>query len=80
MIIDNMPQNFRLQKENGIFIRTFYGEDSDDTALFDLIPILTKIAEDKVRDVRKSLMKFKDEILKKISSNIGRQDGYYKYK
>ena len=76
MIIDNMPQNFRLQKENGIFIRTFYGEDPDDNALIDLIPILTKIAEDKVGDVRKSLSKFRDEILKRISSNISRQDNF----
>ena len=44
MIVDNMPQNFRLQKENGIFIKTFYGEDQEDSALFKLIPILTKIA------------------------------------
>jgi CTD small phosphatase-like protein 2 len=68
-----MPQNFRLQKENGIFIRTFYGEDADDTALLDLIPILVKIAHDRVKDVRKSLMNFKDEILKRISSNIEKQ-------
>ena len=68
-----MPQNFRLQKENGIFIRTFYGEDADDTALIDLIPILSKIAEDNVKDVRHALLKFKDEILKRISSNIDKQ-------
>ena len=68
-----MPQNFRLQKDNGIFIRTFYGEDPDDTALIDLIPILNKITEDKVKDVRVSLLKFKDEILKRISSNLNRQ-------
>jgi hypothetical protein len=35
-----MPQNFRLQKENGIFIKTFYGDDTNDTALFELTPIL----------------------------------------
>jgi CTD small phosphatase-like protein 2 len=43
LIIDNMPQNFRLQKENGIFIKSFFGEDQDDTALLELIPILTGI-------------------------------------
>ena len=73
IIIDNMPQNFRLQKENGIFIRTFWGEDPDDSALTDLIPILVNIAKEK-KDVRKSLLKYRDEILKKISSNIGKQD------
>ena len=40
IIVDNMPQNFRFQKENGIFIKTFYGHDKDDTALFDLTSIL----------------------------------------
>jgi CTD small phosphatase-like protein 2 len=66
-----MPQNFRLQKENGIFIKTFYGEDPDDSALIDLIPILTRTAEEKI-DVRKSLNKCRDEILKRISSNISK--------
>jgi CTD small phosphatase-like protein 2 len=72
IIVDNMPQNFRLQKENGIFIKTFYGEDPDDTALMDLIPILKKVAQDK-KDIRTSLMKCKDDILKRISSNIEKQ-------
>jgi CTD small phosphatase-like protein 2 len=74
-----MPQNFRLQKENGIFIKTFYGEDSDDSALYELIPILTQIAQDKVKDVRTSLLKFKNDILKKISSNIERMGLQGKY-
>lgn len=72
MIIDNMPQNFRLQKENGIFIKTFYGEDQDDTALFELIPILTHIAQEG-GDIRKTLAQFKDDILNKVSSNLGKQ-------
>jgi CTD small phosphatase-like protein 2 len=72
MIIDNMPQNFRLQKENGIFIKTFYGEDQEDTALFELIPILSQIAE-AGGDVRRTLVKFKDDILNKVSSNLGKQ-------
>jgi CTD small phosphatase-like protein 2 len=72
-----MPQNFRLQKENGIFIKTFYGEDPDDTALTELIPILTKIIQDK-KDVRISLLKFRDEILKRISSNIEKQSNINK--
>jgi len=78
MIVDNMPQNFRLQKENGIFIKTFYGEDPDDSALLDLIPILSKIAESRVKDVRKALQIFRDEILKRVSSNISRTTNNYK--
>ena len=72
IIVDNMPQNFRLQKENGIFIKTFYGEDQEDSALYELIPILTKIATNGL-DVRKSLNQFKDDILNKVTSNLGKE-------
>jgi len=73
LIVDNMPQNFRLQKENGILIKTFYGEDQYDKALLELLPILTEIAKSPEKDLRKSLMLFKDEILKKVSSNLSRK-------
>jgi Dullard-like phosphatase family protein len=69
IIVDNMPQNFRLQKDNGIMIKAFWGEDYYDTALNNLIPILTNIAKEE-EDVRKGLEKYKDEILKKVSLNI----------
>ena len=61
IIVDNMPQNFRLQKENGIMIRAFWGEDSCDRSLYDLSPILVKIAKEG-GDLRKGLFKYRDEI------------------
>ena len=67
-----MPQNFRLQKENGIMIKPFWGEDKYDTALIDLIPILINIAKDG-GDVRKGLIKYKEDILKKVSSTISKE-------
>ena len=69
-----MPQNFKLQKDNGIFIKTFYGEDADDTALIDLIPILSKLVEgyDINTDLRKELKRFKNEIFRKITTNMDR--------
>ena len=73
IIVDNMPQNFRLQKENGIIIKAFWGEDSFDTALCDLYPILVNIAKEG-GDVRKSLIKYKDEIVKKVTSCISKSD------
>ena len=73
IIVDNMPQNFRLQKENGIMIKAYWGEDNLDTALSDLIPILVNIAKEG-GDVRKGLEKYKDEILKKISLNIKKEN------
>ena len=65
-----MPQNYELQKENGIFIRNYYGEDKDDNALRELIPILNKIAKNPQNDVRKELNKMKEEIFSKITTNL----------
>ena len=73
IIVDDMPQNFRLQKQNGITIKPFYGDDYNDTALYDLLPILKHIAEDG-NDVRIELAKYRDEIVKKITSNISLYD------
>ena len=68
-----MPQNFRLQKENGINIKPFWGDDSNDTALYELIPILMNIAEEGC-DVRDGLEKYRDEILEKVTSNISKHN------
>ena len=72
IIIDNIQKNFLKQKNNGILIKPFLGEDKNDTALIDLIPILINIAKDDI-DVRNGLMKYRDEILTKISSNLFRR-------
>ena len=69
IIVDNMPQNFRLQKENGINIKAFWGEDTNDTALKELGIILVKIAIDG-GDVRKGIIRYKDDIIRKVTSNI----------
>ena len=69
IIIDNMPQNYKLQKENGILIKPFWGEDSKDRTLYDLMPILLYIAKEG-GDVRYGLNKYRNEIIGKITSNI----------
>ena len=69
IIVDNMPQNFRFQKENGICVKPFWGQDSNDKTLYNLIPILIDIAK-MGGDVRISLSKFKDDIVSKITFNI----------
>ena len=71
VIVDNMPQNFRLQKENGINIKAFWGEEAYDTALVDLGNILVNIAKDG-GDVRNGIKKYKDDIVKKVTSNISK--------
>ena len=73
LIVENMPQNYRLQKENGILIKSFYGEDIYDTALSSLGDILIKIANE-FSDVRKGIAKYKNEILNKVSTNLSKKD------
>ena len=77
IIVDNIPQNFRFQKENGIFIKAFWGEDKMDNALYYLGDILEKIAKD-FEDVRQGLVFYKEEILSKVSSNIANYDNEIK--
>ena len=69
IIVDNLPQNFRLQKENGIMIKAFWGEDIYDNALSELKKILILIAN-KFDDVREGIAYYKDDILSKVSSNF----------
>ena len=64
-----MVQNFRMQKFNGILIKPFYGEDQNDRALIDLIPILINISKDNL-DTRNGLVNYRDEIATKITSNL----------
>ena len=72
IIVDNMEQNYKLQKDNGITIRPFWGKDNEDTALNDLLEILIKIAENNI-DVRTGLKIFKEDIISKVTSNIFRR-------
>ena len=72
IIVDNMQQNFKLQKENGILISSFYGEDDNDKVLLQLGRILVSIAIDMVDakynlDVRNEIKKYKEDIIKSVS-------------
>lgn len=76
IIVDNMKQNYKLQPNNGITIRPFWGKDNEDTALICLLEILKKIADKKV-DVITGLRLFKEDIISKVSSNIFRRSQIY---
>lgn len=39
IIVDNLAENFRLQPDNGIYIKPWY-DDHEDTALLELAPLL----------------------------------------
>ena len=73
LIIDNMPQNFKFHKNNGIMIKSFWGDNPNDNILNDLAIILMKIAKEG-GDIRNGLFKYKNEIINKImidnNSNI----------
>lgn len=73
IIVDNIPENFIKQKENGIFIKSWY-TDKEDICLRDLIPILKSIVTNRVEDVRIFLKKYRDNLI----SNIKRGCLFYK--
>ena len=72
IIVDNMEQNYKLQPNNGITIRPFWGKDVNDMALLDLLTILTKIVK-KNMDVRDGISLFKEDIISRVTSNIFRR-------
>ena len=75
IIVDNMEQNYKLQPDNGITIRPFWGKDINDMALFDLCDILIRIVKQNM-DVRKGIKDFKEDIISKVTSNIFRRVQY----
>ncbi|KAL4511843.1 hypothetical protein ABPG72_012688 [Tetrahymena utriculariae] len=70
LIIDNLPENFCKQPMNGILIQSWYG-DSDDRALYDLIPLLIDVTQSKkYRDVRIALQKLREQTMKNLLNGI----------
>lgn len=69
IIVDNVAENFQLQPDNGIFIKSWF-EDTKDTALSELAPLLKEIAVKKWEDVRVALRKFRDQMIEQISKGI----------
>ena len=61
IIIDDLEKNYKLQQDNGLPITSWKG-DVNDTSLKDLIPILIKIVENNVEDVRKIIVKIKKKL------------------
>jgi CTD small phosphatase-like protein 2 len=59
IIVDNVPENFQLQQDNGIFITSWF-DDVTDTALTELGSILKDIGSRKVKDLREELRRFRD--------------------
>jgi CTD small phosphatase-like protein 2 len=63
-----LPENFKLQQNNGLFIKT-WNDDMRDTQLLDFLKILRDLVVSAVPDVRIVLKKIKDEVNKRIKKN-----------
>ena len=72
IIIDNLKENFKMQPNNGILIKT-WTNDVNDVQFKDLLKILKDIVTYNVEDVRTVIQKMNDEI--KISRNFIRPYG-----
>ena len=82
IIVDNTKENYELQNDNGIEIKSYYGFDSkkmdlmedniildNDKCLLELEKILIKIAEEKAKNLCLILKKYQKEILLKITND-----------
>ena len=69
IIVDNVAENFQLQPENGIFIKTWVN-DLNDQALIKLCPMLMEIAEKKVVDVRVALNRYQKQMKAQMAKGV----------
>ena len=67
IIIDNLRENFKMQPNNGIFIKT-WTSDINDTQFRDLKKVLKEIVEFNIPDVRVIISKINEDI--RISKNL----------
>jgi CTD small phosphatase-like protein 2 len=69
LIVDNVAENFQLQPDNGIFIRSWF-DDMTDTALDELGPLLKEIVKKQVLDVREALRRFRDQMMEQLERGV----------
>lgn len=71
IIVDNITENFLLQPENGISIKSWY-EDPEDDALMQLAPFLVSIVQQQEPDVKVTLKQIKESIIEMICEEDSR--------
>ena len=70
IIIDDKANNFKLNKENGILIYPYFGDDDNDTALFELTKLLILFYKIGYSDLRTAIVNYKKEIDEKITKGF----------
>jgi Dullard-like phosphatase family protein len=69
IIVDNVAENFQMQPENGILIKSWY-DNPQDTALKELMPLLIEIVQTNVSDIRVALKIYRQQMLEQLSNGI----------
>jgi len=69
IIIDNIPENFILQPDNGLAIKTWQN-DINDTQLDDLSKILREIYQSKPEEIRGIIKRINSEVSKGYRANM----------
>jgi CTD small phosphatase-like protein 2 len=66
VIIDNLEENFQLQPNNGILIKSWFYDEEDDV-LSKMTPILQQIAWRELKDIRKAIEHYHKNMARKIA-------------
>eukprot|EP00826_Nyctotherus_ovalis_P065560 TRINITY_DN963_c0_g1_i7.p4 TRINITY_DN963_c0_g1~~TRINITY_DN963_c0_g1_i7.p4 ORF type:complete len:144 (-),score=36.76 TRINITY_DN963_c0_g1_i7:112-543(-) len=69
IIVDNVAENFQLQPENGIAIKTWIA-DVNDAALGKLALLLEEMAVRRVSDVRVALNCYKEQLAAQLAKGV----------
>ena len=69
IIVDNLEDNFRLQPDNGIPIKT-WNDDMNDNELYYLYKFLKQLHTFQIRDIRHVIKNVREEINSKIKKGV----------
>jgi len=69
IMVDNIAENYQLQQENGIAIKSWI-TDPNDHALVKLIPLLEAIVIKEIPDVRIALNSYKEQFNAQLAKGV----------
>ena len=65
IMLDNLPENFILQEQNGVYVKSWLGDENDRCLLL-LLSVFVYIANNTGDDVRNVLLEFKNILVENI--------------